>query len=54
MWKLVFTAEVTKSLVMCMAIFRRFSPSPFSTMHTTRAVKSTLVGWLKRLREPVQ
>ena len=29
-------------------------PQPLRTMHTTRAVKSTLVGWLNRLREPVQ
>ena len=27
---------------------------PFRTMHTTRASVWTLVGWLNRLREPVQ
>ena len=27
---------------------------PFSTKHTTRELRLTLVGWLKRLREPVQ
>ena len=36
------------------AIFLRFSPMFFRTMHTTRLSVLTLVGWLKRLREPVQ